>query len=324
MKYDVFGMCNALVDLQAEVPDATVQALGFPKGSMNLVDRDQQHAARESVRSAVVNIEAGGSGSNTMQGLALLGAKTTFTSKIGRDDLGPEFAASLGSKGVEPLLAVGQGDTGVCFVMVHPDAQRTMLTYLGECRNLGPDDVSVEHLEASRILYVTGYLWDTDTQKEAVLHAMKSAHRAGVRVALSLSDPFCVTRHKADFDRLVREQVDIVMGNEQEAMMLTGAGTPEEAARALGGMSEVAVVTEGPSGSMIFADGALHRAPALPVEAVDATGAGDMYAAGALYGLLNGLPHEETARVAAYGAGLVVSKMGPRLERLDLSGMPRT
>jgi sugar/nucleoside kinase (ribokinase family) len=322
MRYDVFGMCNALVDLQAEVSDESVEALGFPKGSMSLVDLDQQRAARESVRSSVINVEAGGSGSNTMQGLALLGAKTAFTSRIGRDDLGPEFVQSLRTKGVEPLLATGEGGTGVCFVMVHPDAQRTMLTYLGECRNLRPEDVREDRLRESRILYVTGYLWDTDSQKEAVMRAMSAAHKAGVRVALSLSDTFCVQRHRRDFERLVRERVDVVFGNDQEAMLLTGAGSAEEAARALGAMAEVAVVTEGACGSMIFAEGELHRAPAMPVKALDATGAGDMYAAGALYGMLRGLPYGETARIAAYGAAQVVAKMGPRLESLDLSAMP--
>lgn len=317
MSYDVFGMCNALYDLQAEVPDEVLDELGVQKGGMFLIDEDRQRAIVPRVYSHLVHTEAGGSGANTMIGLALLGDRACYTSRVGDDEHGGHYRRSLTEKGVKANLGTGRGETGISLILITPDKQRTMLTFLGQSLGLSREDVALDDLRASKYLYVTGYLWDTENQKEAVLLAMAEANRAGVKVALSLSDPFCVDRHKEDFRRLIRDHVDVLFGNYQEAEALTDTSDPEEALRALAGQCEVAVVTLDARGSLIGRGDELHRIPIYPVEAMDTTGAGDMYAAGLLHGLCRGLPLDVTGRIAAYCAGQVVAKLGPRLDSID-------
>jgi sugar/nucleoside kinase (ribokinase family) len=317
MSFDVFGMCNALFDLQAEVPEGLLAELGVEKGGMFLIDEARQREIVPRIYNHLVHTEAGGSGANTMLGLALLGGATSFTSRVGSDEHARLYRESLAGKGVKANLATGGGETGISLILITPDAQRTMLTFLGESLGLTAADVDVDDLRASKYLYITGYLWDTDSQKEAVLHAMKEANRAGVKVALSLSDPFCVNRHKGDFQRLIRDHTDVVFGNAMEAMALTDTGTAEEACRALAGQSEVAVVTMDEKGSLIRRGEEEHLVGIYRVEAVDTTGAGDMYAAGLLHGLTRGLPLDATGRIAAYCAAQVVAKLGPRLDRVD-------
>lgn len=319
MTFDVFGMCNALYDIQAEIDEGLLEEVGFAKGGMFLIDEERQRDIVAHVYTHIVHSEAGGSGANTVLGVGLLGGSACYTSRVGPDDHGRLYRESLASKGVRPNLAIGSGDTGISLILITPDAERTMLTFLGEARSLTRDDVDLEALRQSRYLYVTGYLWDTDNQKEAVALAMTEANNAGVKVALSLSDPFCVGRHKDDFLALVQRHVDVVFGNEDEAMALTDAGSAAEAAVRLGEWSEIAAVTMSERGSLIRHSGITHEIPAYPAEAVDATGAGDMYAAGLLYGLTNGSDLERAGRIGAYGASLVVSKLGPRLDSIDLS-----
>src|SRR5205807_4802781 len=175
-RFDVFGMCNALYDIQAEVPEEILDELGIVKGSMVLLEEDQQRAIVSRVYSHIVNSESGGSGANTMLGLGLLGGLACYTSRVGRDEHGDLYRAKLAEKGVKPNLGVGAGDTGICLVLITPDAQRTLLTFLGVARDLRKEDVNLDDLQASKYLYVTGYLCDTDNQKDAVLHAMREAN----------------------------------------------------------------------------------------------------------------------------------------------------
>lgn len=318
MSFDVFGMCNALYDIQAEVDEGLLKEIGFAKGGMFLIDEERQREIVSRIYTHIVHSEAGGSGANTMLGLSLLGGRSCYTSRVGPDEHGRLYRESLASKGVQPNLAIGQGDTGISLILITPDAERTMLTFLGEARALSRSDVDLESLRASRYLYVTGYLWDTDNQKEAVSFAMTEANRAGVKVALSLSDPFCVGRHKQDFLDLVRRHVDVVFGNEDEATALTDASDPHEAAARLGEWAEVAAVTMSERGSLLRQGGVTTAIPSYGVEAIDATGAGDMYAAGLLYGLTQGLDLDRAGRIGAYGAAQVVAKLGPRLDQLDI------
>ncbi len=323
MSFDVFGMCNALYDLQAEVDDAVLDELGLQKGSMTLIDEDQQRRIVPRIYTHLVNTESGGSGANTMFGVALLGGTSCYTSRVGIDEHADLYRKGLAGRGVKPNLGVGAGATGISLVLVTPDAQRTMCTFLGQARELRKEDVKLDDLRESKYLYVTGYLWDTENQKDAVLHAMQEANRAGVKVALSLSDPFCVTRHKEDFLHIIEEHVDLLFGNFQEAQVMTDTDNPHDAVRALAQHSEVAVVTMDDKGSLICNGAELYEIPAYPVTAVDTTGAGDMYAAGLLYGLTQGLSLEITGRIASYAAAQVVAKMGPRLERIDQSAIGR-
>jgi sugar/nucleoside kinase (ribokinase family) len=317
MQFDVFGMCNALFDIQAEVSDELLASLNVNKGSMTLVDEEEQRRLVAAVYSHLVHTEPGGSGANTMIGLSQLGAKTTFTSRVGADEHGTMYSSGMDTIGVKANLGVGEGDSGICLVLITPDAQRTMCTFLGLSRDLQPEDVNLDDLRNSRYLYVTAYLWDTENQKEAVSLAMREANAAGVKVALSLSDPFCVGRHKADLQRLIENHVDVIFGNWQEAQELTETTAPHEAIEALSQHCEVAVVTLDEKGSLIRQGGQTYEIPVYPVKAVDTTGAGDMYAAGLLYGLSQGLEPQVTGRIASYCAAQVVAKLGPRLESID-------
>jgi sugar/nucleoside kinase (ribokinase family) len=319
MQYDVFGMCNALYDIQAEVTDAQLEALGLSKGGMFLIDDSREQEILQTIEGQIVNTDAGGSGANTMIGIALLGGKTSFTSRVGQDKYGEMYTRSLTEKSVKANLARGEGRTGVSIILVTPDAQRTMCTYLGMSQNLQKEDILLDDLKDSSYLYVTGYLWDSDSQKEAVLQSMDFANKHGVRVALSLSDSFCVNRHKEDFLNILRRHVDIVFGNASEVKALTDTEDPYEAARALGDFTDIVVVTMDETGSFIRQEDSVYDIPSYKVQAVDTTGAGDMYAAGLLYGLTRQLDMFQTGKIAAYCAAQIVSKMGPRLNSIDMS-----
>lgn len=318
MFFDVFGMCNALMDVQAKVDEEILSELGLQKGGMFLIDEAKRRYLMEHLADRIVHSEAGGSGANTMIGVALLGGRVCYTSKVARDDLGALYRRSLSEKGVKPNLAVGEGSTGVSFILLTPDVQRTMCTYLGASQQLRPDEVNIDDLRRSRYLYITGYMWDTETQKQAVLHAMQEANRAGVRVAFSLSDIFCVRRHKPDFQRLLEQHVDVLIGNAAEAQELSGADNPRHAARLLADYCDVAVVTMDSRGALIRQGSTAYEIPAFRVEAIDTTGAGDMYAAGLLYGLCAGWSLDAAGRLAAYTAAQVVTKMGARLDSIEI------
>lgn len=317
MSYDVFGMCNPLYDIQAEIPDTLLQEVGFQKGSMSLIDAAQQKALISKIHTHIVNAEAGGSGANTMIGVSMLGGKACYAGKIGDDEHGVLYMDGLRKKNVTVSTASGSGTTGISVILVTPDAERTMCTFLGISRELHPDDVDLDALRACKYLYVTGYLWDTDTQKAAVLHAMQNARKAGVKVALSLSDPFCVHRHKADFLQIIREHVDLLFGNYEEAQALTDTDNPHDAIRAMAPYCDLAAVTMDARGSLLREGDTLLEIPACTIQPVDTTGAGDMYAAGLLYGLTHDWPLERTGRLASYAAAQVVAKLGPRLDTLN-------
>lgn len=323
MSFDVFSMCNALYDIQAEVSDEILAELKLEKGSMILLSEEQQQAIVPRVYTHIVHTEAGGSGANTAFGVALLGGTACYTSRVGDDEHAGRYRAGLGERGVKPNLGTGTGATGVSLILVTPDAQRTMCTYLGRALELTEDDVNLDDLRSSKYLYVTAYLWDTDNQKAAVLRAMKAANEADVKVALSLSDPFCVHRHRDELLELINKHVDLLFGNYSEAEALTGTDTPEEALRVLSTHSEIAVITLDERGSLIRRGDTVVSIPVYPVKAVDTTGAGDMFAAGLLYGLTQGYSLDVTGRIASYAAAQVVAKMGPRLETIDQEALAR-
>ncbi len=323
MSLDVFTMCNALYDLQAEITDDLLREIGLEKGSMQLLSHEEQQAIVPRVYTHLVNTESGGSGANTASGIALLGGTAAFTSRVGDDEHAELYREGLASRGVRPLLGQAEGATGVSLVLVSPDAQRTMGTYLGASQGLQASDLDLDVLRQCKYLYITGYLWDTENQKEAVLQAMRTANEAGVKVAFSLADPFCVGRHHEDFLRLLRDHVDLVIGNRQEAQAITGTDSPEDAARALAKWSDLAVVTLDAEGSFLCRGEELVRTPAYPVRPVDTTGAGDMFAAGILYGLTQGYDLAVTGRIASYAAAQVVAKMGPRIEEIDANVLAR-
>jgi sugar/nucleoside kinase (ribokinase family) len=322
-EFDVFALGNPLHDLQVQVSDAFLASLGAPKGGVSLIDREQYDALIPKLAGIPINGAAGGSAANTMIGIQLFGGTTCFTGKIGADSFGSDYRDSMTAKGVQTNLAIGESPTGLCVILITPDAQRTMFTYLGAGRELAPADVQTDILAKSRYLYVTGYLWDTDSQKQAVLYAMEQARKHQVPIAMSLSDPFCVHRHKADFQKIVTEHVDLLFGNQEEIEAFTDTKTPQDALAILMPLCSTVAITMSAQGSLIGHQGAVTSIDAFPVTAVDSTGAGDMYAAGLLYGLTHDLALAKTGLIASYGAAEVVSRLGPRLEKIDQEAIAR-
>ncbi len=317
MRFDVFGMCNPLFDIQAEISDDVLAGLGFEKGTMRLIDEGEQKRLVATIYENIVNAESGGSGANTMIGLAQLGGSGCFTGKLGNDEHGVLYAQSLTSRNVHLPAIVGNGTTGICVVLITPDAERTLCTFLGISRELGPDDLDRDSIASSKYIYITGYLWDTESQQAAVVRAMEIAKEHGVKVALSLSDPFCVGRHKEAFLSLTEQYVDLLIGNHEEMQALTGCSTPEAAILATSSIADMAAVTVGAKGSIIRSGNSLCAIGGFQVDPVDTTGAGDMYAAGLLYGLTHDLSIEHTGKLAGYVASRVVASLGPRLSSLD-------
>jgi sugar/nucleoside kinase (ribokinase family) len=317
MQYDVFGMCNPLYDIQAEVQETVLAELGVQKGGMFLIDAEQQQRMVARIFDQIVNAESGGSGANTMIGLSQLGGRGCYAGKIGDDEHGALYAESLRARNVTVSVRSGKGTTGICLVLITPDAERTLCTYLGICRELGPVDIDLDAIRASKYLYVTGYLWDTDSQKAAVLRAMAAAKRAGVSIALSLSDPFCVSRHRSDFLDIAGEYVDLLIGNHEEVQGLMDVPDSRDAIRETSRLCSMAAVTLGAQGALLRDGDRIVEVAARKVKAVDTTGAGDMYAAGLLYGLTHGLSIEKSGHLAGYAAAEVVARLGPRLESID-------
>lgn len=312
-RYDVIGIGSAIVDILSRTDDDFLAAHGMVKGTMALTD-----AARSSflyTRMGKAIEVSGGSAANTMAGIASLGGAPAFIGKVGKDKLGEIFRHDIEVVGVAFRGAVGVQPTATCLILVTPDGQRTMNTYLGACTEIGPDDIDAAQVAAAHVLYIEGYQWDTPQAKAAIRKATGAAKAAGRQVALSLSDPFVVDRHRGDLLELIRDEVDILFGNEEEIFRLYEAGDLETAVERLRGAKVLAVMTRGPKGAVVFdgqTTGAVDAAPV--VQVVDTTGAGDLFAAGFLFGYTHGRPLMNCARIGALAAAEVISHMGARPE----------
>ncbi|MGI9418001.1 MAG: adenosine kinase [Geminicoccaceae bacterium] len=312
---DVVGLGNAIVDVVAETPDDLLQKLDLAKGTMTLVDEARITDLYAAMGPAIE--VSGGSAANTMAALAGLGADAAYIGKVRNDQLGEVFRHDIRAVGVafetQPLTS-GPA-TARCLVFVTPDAQRTMATYLGACVELGPDDVDAAVIEAAKVTYMEGYLWDRPKAKEAFLKAARVAHEAGRQVALSLSDPFCVDRWRDEFLDLIDGHVDVVIANEAEITSLYQTDDFERAADEVAKHCRLAALTRGAQGSVIVTPEARHVIEAASVEkVVDTTGAGDLYAAGLLYGLTHDMPLPAAGRLAGLTAAEVLTRYGARIE----------
>jgi sugar/nucleoside kinase (ribokinase family) len=261
-----------------------------------------------------VEFAAGGSGANTMIGISQLGGRTAFSGKIGRDEHGKLYREKLEDLGVSARLAEGDGSTGSSLVLVSDDGCRTMNTYLGMCQELQAPDIEPEVIEAAKYLYLTGYLWDTESQKKAVRTALDEAKRVGTRVALSLSDPFCVTRHKEDFKSLLQGYASMVFSNQEEAFTLLETDVTQEAVDTMSKWTETVVLTLGENGAIISHLGQTYYIDPYPIRVEDTTGAGDAFAAGFLFGMTHDFSPLESGRIAAALAGAVIEQTGPRFQ----------
>lgn len=311
--FDVVGIGNAIVDVISTSNEAFLEEHDLPKGGMTLVDAER---ARQLYAATGPTTEmSGGSAANTLAGLASLGGQGGFIGKVRDDQLGEIFRHDIRSTGIAftTLPAEGGAPTGRCLVFVTPDAQRTMATHLGISVTLGPEDLNHELIAEARVLYLEGYLWDAEAAKQAFLEAVETAKANDTKVALSLSDPFCVERHRESFLELIANHVDLLFANEQEAGSLYLSDSFEKAVAQLQRDCETAVVTRSAAGSMILKDGKRFEVPAETLgEVVDSTGAGDLYAAGFLYGYTRGHPPSACGRIGALAAGEVISHVGPR------------
>jgi sugar/nucleoside kinase (ribokinase family) len=312
---DVVAIGNALVDVLSNADDALLTELGMVKGSMDLIDT----ARAETVYAAMgPGIEAsGGSAANTIVGVASLGSRGAYIGRVRDDELGAVYVHDLRASGVAfdvPPASDGLS-TGVCLVLVTPDAERTMNTYLGASAELHADDVDADLIRGAAITYLEGYLWDSPAAQDAYRFASEVAHEAGRQVALTLSDGFVVDRHRDTFLDLIAGSVDVLFANDTEIQMLYEVDTFDAALAQVRHHCSVAAVTRGAQGSVLLAGDDVVEVGIEPLaggRVVDTTGAGDLYAAGVLHGLLNGRDLHTCGRLGGLAAAEVISHLGPR------------
>jgi sugar/nucleoside kinase (ribokinase family) len=315
-RFDVLGIGNAIVDVIARTEDDFLIGHNMRKGSMQLIDEAQASRIYDAMGPAVE--VSGGSAANTIVGVAGLGARAAFIGKVKDDELGRVFAHDIRAAGVSfatPPASAGPS-TARCYVLVTPDGERTMNTYLGAAQDLHPKDIDADIVADAQIVYLEGYLWDPPHAKEAFLKAAKIAHDAERDVALTLSDAFCVDRYRAEFLDLIRTgTVDLVFANERELHSLYLTADFDGAVSALRNDARAAVVTRSGRGCVVITREETDAVPAYPVErVVDATGAGDLFAAGFLVGVARGADYRTAARLGALAAAEVIQHLGARPE----------
>jgi sugar/nucleoside kinase (ribokinase family) len=312
--YDVLTIGNAIVDIIARTEDDFLVANGIIKGAMNLIDGERAELLYSRMGPAVET--SGGSAGNTTAGVASLGGKAAYFGKVSNDHLGGVFRHDMTAQGVafDTKALSGNPPTARSMIFVTPDGERSMNTYLGACVELKPEDIEEDKVAASKITYFEGYLWDPPLAKDAIRLAAKIAHKHGRKVAMSLSDSFCVDRYRGEFLELMRSgTVDIVFANDHELKALYETSDFDTALNALRNDCELAAVTLSEKGSVIIRGAETVQVDAAPVETVvDTTGAGDLYAAGVLFGMTQGYGLKRSGELGSIAAAIVISQIGPR------------
>lgn len=312
--FDVLCIGNAIVDIIAQCDDAFLETNGIVKGAMNLIDARRAELLYSRMGPAVE--ASGGSAGNTAAGIASFGGRAAYFGKVSRDHLGGIFTHDIHAQGVafdtKPLQ--GTPPTARSMIFVTPDGERSMNTYLGACVELGPDDVEADKAKGASVTYFEGYLWDPPKAKEAIRQTARLAHEAGREVAMTLSDSFCVDRYRDEFLDLMRSgTVDIVFANSQEVCSLYQTESFDEAVELIRKDCRLAAVTRSEQGSVVVRGNETVTIKAAPIrELVDTTGAGDLYAAGFLYGYTQGRDMQTCGNLGSLAAGLVIQQIGPR------------
>jgi sugar/nucleoside kinase (ribokinase family) len=314
-RFDVTAIGNAIVDVLAKADDALLARYGLPKGGMSLIDAAQAEQLYAAMGPAVE--ASGGSAANTVAGVAALGGRAAYIGKVAADQLGDVFTHDIRAVGVTydtPRLRDGLS-TARSLIFVTPDAQRTMQTYLGATSQLGPEDVNMDYITSSRVVYLEGYLWDQPRAKDAMREAALTAKESGVLVSLTLSDAFCVARFRDEFLDLVEHHVDILFANESEILALYQVANFDDALQHVRGHTKIAALTRSEKGSVVLNADEVHVIDAVKgVHVVDTTGAGDQYAAGFLYAYTQGHDLGTCGRLGGAMAAEVISHYGPRPE----------
>lgn len=315
IRYDVIGIGNAIVDILGRCDDAFLEKHDAPKGHMRLVDPETVEQLYKDMGPGVEI--SGGSAANTLVGVASFGGKAAFIGKVAGDEFGKIFAHDIRAAGVDfnSKAVDGKDPTSRSLILVTPDGERTMNTFLGISTDIDNGEVDPDAIKAAKIVYLEGYLFDRPDAKAAFGEAVELAKGAGRKVALSLSDGFCVDRHRSEFIELIHYGVDILFANEEEITSLYETSDFEEAAKQIAAATELAALTRGSKGSVIVSKGERIEIPVDPVEElIDTTGAGDLYAAGFLYGVASGKDLATAGRLGSIAATEVISHMGARPE----------
>lgn len=315
-KFDVVGIGNAIVDVLAHSDDTFLADNDLAKGAMTLIDEDQAETLYQAMRDPLE--QSGGSAANTIAGMASLGAHVAFIGKVRDDNLGDSFRDAIRGEGVtfETASATEGLSTARCLIFVTPDAERTMNTFLGASTDFGESDLDEALIRDGAITYLEGYLWDKPAAKQAFIRAAEVAHAAGRKVSLSLSDAFCVDRHREDFLKLVNGHVDILFANEDEITSLYQVESFDEALQHVRVDCDIAALTRSEKGSVVVSGEDIHIVDAEHVPSVvDTTGAGDAYAAGFLFGVVRGLGLVAAAKIGGIAAAEIIGHMGARPAR---------
>jgi sugar/nucleoside kinase (ribokinase family) len=314
VKYDVLGIGNAIFDVLVQTDEGFLSRHGMTKGGMSLIDESRAAAIYRDMGPATKM--SGGSAANTIVGIASLGARAVYVGKVRDDEVGRLYTNDIRAAGVAfETKSAGNGPaTGCSYILVTPDGERTMNTYLGAAQDLTPADIDADQVAAAAIVYLEGYLWDPKSAKEAFVKAAKIAHEAGRRVALTLSDAFCVDRYRDEFLELMRSgTADLVFANEAELRSLYQTSDFDAALKQLRNDVGLGVVTRSEKGCVVASKDGVTAVPAFPVKkVVDTTGAGDLFAAGFLFGLSRNACHENAGRLGALAAAEVIQHIGAR------------
>lgn len=314
-KYDVYGLGNALVDMEFEISDAFLDANRIDKGVMTLVDENQQHELIAQLDVFEGNKASGGSAANTLIAVSSMGGSSYYSCKVADDDLGHFYLDDLNAAGVDCNMDGKHkgGITGKCLVMVTPDAERTMHTFLGVSSELSPYEVNEDAIKNSSYCYLEGYLTTSETGKAANITARKLAEKHNVKTALTFSDPFVVEFFRDGFTETIGDGIDLLFCNEAEALSYTQKDSVEEAADVIKTFAKTFAITLGAKGAAIYDGEKIISIDAHPIKAVDSNGAGDLFAGAFMYGLTHGMTFEQAGKLASKASSQIVSQFGPRL-----------
>ena len=315
-KYDVYGLGNALVDMEFEISDSFLQENKIDKGVMTLVDENQQHELIEQLDAFEGKKASGGSAANTLIAVSSMGGSSYYSCKVADDDLGHFYLNDLSAADVDCNMDGKHkgGITGKCLVMITPDAERTMHTFLGVSSELSPYEINEDAIKSSSYCYLEGYLTTSDTGKAANIAAREIAEANNVKTALTFSDPFVVQFFRDGFTETIGDGIDLLFCNEAEALSYTQKETVEEAAEIIKTFAKTFAITLGSKGAAVYDGSTMIDIGAHSVTAVDSNGAGDLFAGAFMYGLTHGMSYEESGKIASKASSIIVSQFGPRLD----------